>query len=182
MANNNKKLPAASAAKPLPSIKLFYSPDYKTLYETEIREMNLALLNLTDVMLTNYDYKSIDFIPSDSPNIKYDDSGAVVDYSYLEESSTTRHQSSPSVAEKIYGISDGSIDVIRAVLDIKPDSDYKDFLECFGNYKEGGQVITKNLPGYKKDGSPYYDFELTISDYDLVTEFEIYLVEEDDTI
>lgn len=180
--NSLPKLPESSKLKKpkalTPSQVLFYSPDYKATYEEEIQEMNLNLLSLAETALSNYDFQTIDTINETSNTVIYNQDGSVAGFDYADFSSITNHQTGTSISSKTYSISDNTISEIYTALNEKINTVYSNFISKFGHTKNGQTVTTTSFPGYDKNGNPYYDLEINVTDSPGVIRYNIYMVEE----
>lgn len=168
--------------KPVKYPKLWYSPDYKKIYDAEIEQINLMLLETADMMLSNFDYKTIDSLAENhNPMISYqDDATRQIDYAEPVPNVAT-HQTDVFTANKIYEIVSRVIIPIRQGLDESRNTDYQEILYNFGyhNKKDG---FIRYRPYYGSNGTAYYDLSISIPDISVVSKYKIYLIEEDGTI
>lgn len=168
--------------KPVKYPKLWYSPDYKKIYDAEIEQLNLLLLETADMMLSNFDYRTIDSLAENAnPTISsQNDEFRVINYSEPTQN-VAPHQTSPFDANKIYSIVSRSITPLRQALDESRNTDYQSILHSFG-YSNKSNGFLRYRPYYSQNGTAYYDLSINIPDCNIVTGYKIYLIEEDGTI
>lgn len=173
---------APANTKPVKYPKLWYSPDYKKIYDAEIKQINLLLLETADMMLSNFDYTTIDYVPENmNPTISSEnDENRAINYAE-PPADIAPHQTNPFIANKTYEVVDNSLTPLRQNLDETRNSNYRNILSAFGySSKSGG--FNQYRPYYSSNGTAYYDLSINIPDTDIVTGYKIYLIEEDGII
>lgn len=160
--------------------KLWYSDDYKKLYADEIRRISLQLLQMPDLVLSQFDWETIDFVP-DYTGTVIRENGEVIQTTYAEPQETIRSTVNPIIANTIFRIQNNTFaPVIKAVSPLR--SGYTKYLQNFGHHRNRSSEMREYFPGYKANGNPYYDIEIDFEDMPEVNSYTIYLVEEDGII
>ena len=166
-----------SSSKASPGKKLFYSPDYQTIYKKEIDEINLQLLNTAEMVLSNYDYRTIDSVNDSIVSISQNADGEFeIDFNPPEP--TIFGAVSPSISNTIFGISEKVVSIIEGKL-----NNTLSYLSVLINYgkPDATTKLPSGLPTYDKSGKPTYDLYLTgINDSNGVIGYNIYMVKESD--
>lgn len=161
---------------------LFYSQDYKQLYADELKRIELALLNMADLVIARFDWETIDFIPDTSGYVIRSEFG---DPTYIAPAQgvTIYSNTNPSISNTIYKIQNNSIAPMMKIL-TPLRVGYESYLENFGFFSGRGdnRTLKSYFPGYTQNGSPYYDIELEFDDMPEVNSYRIFLVEEDGII
>lgn len=168
---------ASNSAKSVQYPQLFYSPDYQQLFNKEIQEITMELLQTAEVALSSFDYKTINNIQDSSVTVQYDNFGKVLSISNKEDTVLVTPQTDPKIANDIYDMAELVVVPIKNSLQIKPGIEYSTILSNYGYYASGPNVA-KYKPGYRADGSPYYDLEIPVTDPDGVIGYNIYMIEE----
>ena len=168
---------ASNSAKSVQYPQLFYSPDYQQLFNREIQEITMELLQTAEVALSSFDYKTINSIQDSTETVQYDNFGKVLSVSSKEDTILVTPQTDPKIAHDIYDVADLVVIPVKNSLQIKPGTNYSTILANYGRYTSGPN-ITKYKPGYRADGSPYYDLEVPVTDPDGVIGYNIYMIEE----
>lgn len=165
--------------KPIKYPQLFYSPDYQQLFNKEIEEMTLELLQTAELILSTYDYKTIGYLNDNSPILSYDNFGKLVSRTEKDSVQILSHQVNPAVADKTYSILETTISPIKESICVRPNSNYSSLIQNFGHHgTTTGPNIIKYRPGYRPNGDAYYDLELNVTDVDGVIGYNIYMIEE----
>lgn len=167
----------SAAAKPTKYPQLFYSPDYQQLFNKEIQEITMELLQTAEVALSSFDYKTIQSIQDATQTVQYDNFGKVLSISNKDEIQLVTPQTDPSIANDIYDVAELVIIPVKNSLQIKPETAYSTILSNYGYHGSGPNII-KYKPGYRADGIPYYDLEIPVTDPDGVIGYNIYMIEE----
>lgn len=165
--------------KASPGKTLFYSPDYKVLYDEILKETSLELLNTAEMVLANFDFQSIDDIDEVSVAVYQDAEGKF----FVEKSeyqSPISTNINPSIAENTYMINDKVVSQIDDKLNNPKSQVYKDILSLYG--RDNGSSFIKYLPKYDEDGKPFYDLKIQLDDIDIsgVIGYNIFIIEEED--
>lgn len=162
--------------------KLWYSKDYNVLYDTEVKRISLQTLAMPELVLSNYDWETIDYVPDTVGRIIMAN-GEVTSYTYATDKQIIKTSVNPQISEMIYKMQNTSFAPIIQSLDFVR-SGFETYLQNFGHYIKRSQNkgITQYFPGYYQNGEPYYDIEVTFEDIGEVTGYTIYLVEEDGII
>lgn len=164
---------------PAKYVKLWYSADYKATYEGEIQRQALQLLNLPDMVLSNYNWETIDSL-QDSTGTSFYENGEIIYEEYYEPEVKVQSSISPEAANLVYKIQENLVPIHVSLNNFRS-SDY-DILANFGLHRAAKSDITPFFPSYTNAGSPRYDLELEFRDAEEVTGYTIYLVEEDGII
>jgi hypothetical protein len=165
-------------SKASPGKTLFYSPDYKVLYDEVLKDASLTLLNTAEMVLANYDYQTIDTVSENELYVYQDDDGQYF-AEVLEYTDSVVPSVNATTANIIYAIQETTVSDIDDKLNNLLSNVYSDILQYFGKYNSSNEFV-KFRPGYTKDGRAYYDMELPIVDISGVLGYNIYMIEEDD--
>lgn len=176
--NNTKKQTGKSKSKkPTKFPNLFYSPDYQQLFNKEIEEMTMELLQIAEVALSSYDYRTIDFVTDFNPRIEYDNFGQIVSTFARDSFLPYLPQTTVEQANILHDMASLVISPVKDALQLSPETKYSDILKNYGYYGSGADII-QYKPGYRADGTPYYDLEIAVIDPDGVIGYNIYKIEE----
>lgn len=173
-ATNN--ISGSEAITPTKYPQLFYSPDYKQLFNKEIKEITMELLQVAEVALSSFDYRTINSIADFSNKISYDNFGNVLSRSNMYAGPIINQTIDSFLSNSIQQINTLIVSPIKDLLQIKPNKTYSSILENYGYHRSGPDII-KYLPGYKGT-QPYYDLELNVGDIDGVIGYNIHMVQE----
>lgn len=177
--NNNSSDSSTSKSNSSKAVKypeLFYSPDYKQIFNSEIEEISLELLQSAETILTNFNFKTIDSVDESRPVASYDSFGIVTG---LESKEPQDYKNIPDIgqAENLYNISDLVVIPIRNAIEKNPNNTHATVLSNFGYHSSGPDII-QYKPGYLADGTPYYDLEVSPSNISGILGYNIYMIEE----
>jgi hypothetical protein len=164
--------------KAKPENTIFYSPNYKTLYDEFFKEVSLEILNTAEMVLSNFDYQTIDLVDSVSP-ATYQNTDGSFSINFRDVPPTVIASTDSSTANMIYAINDTTVRDIDDKLNNPLSDVYSDVLNYFGKHSSSGTFV-KYLPKYDEDGKPYYDLQIPTVDISGVLGYNIYMVEEDD--
>ena len=166
----------SSSSKPVKYPELFYSPDYKQIFNSEIEEISLELLQSAETILTNFNFKTIDSVSESRPVASYDSFGVITG---LESKEPQEYKNIPDIgqSENMYNISDLVIIPIRNSIEKNPNNTHATILSNFGSHSSGPD-IEQYRPGYLDDGTPYYDLEISPSNIGGILGYNIYMIEE----
>lgn len=170
---------AQGKTTPAKYVKLWYSADYKTLYQNEISRQTLQLLNIPDMVLANYNWETIDSL-QDYSGTSIIENGEVIYEEYYEPEVIVESSISPHKANILYKIQQ-NISPLHASLNNYRSSDIE-ILSNFGFHKAKRSDITPLFPSYTNNGQPRYDLQLEFDDAEEVLGYNIYLIEEDGII
>jgi hypothetical protein len=178
--NNNSsgnQVSGSNSSKPTKYPSLFYSPDYQQLFNKEIKEITMELLQTAESALSSFDYKTIQTLQDSGPLVQYDDFGKIISITPREEKGLVLPQTNPDIANNIFELSELVVSPIKDALQIRPNIAYSSILSNYGYYRSGPDIV-KYKPGYSASGSPYYDLEVSVTDPDSVVLYNIYIIEE----
>lgn len=170
---------ASGKTTPAKYVKVWYSADYKTLYEGEIKRQVLELLNIPDMVLANYDWQTIDSLQDSSGSVFYEN-GEVIYEQYFEPETKVQSSISPQAANLVYKIQENLVPIHVSLNNYR--SEDSTILRNFGFHKSARSEITPLFPSYASNGQPRYDLELEFVDAEEVVGYTVYLVEEDGII
>lgn len=156
---------------------LFYSPDYKELFNKEIEEITLELLETAELVLTNFDYKTIEGIGDYRPSVSYDEFDSITSVELSESDNITVPQTTLEQSDITYNIAATTISPIKYSIQSLPGISYSSILSNYGYHSSGPNNI-KNYAGYRSNGQAYYDLEIPVLDVDGVIGYNIYMIEE----
>lgn len=178
-ASSTKTTTKSSSTKPTRYANLFYSPDYQQLFQKEIEDISLEILETAEMALSSFDYRTIEYIqPANSP-VFYDDFGKMTSITSIIDTPSINSQTVPFFADKAYNINDVVISKIRDSVEIRPDIEYSSILLNYGYHSLSPDIIPYRA-GYRADGSAYYDLEISIPNVGGVVGYNIYMIEEVD--
>lgn len=169
----------SNSTKPIKYPNLFYSPDYQQLFNKEIKEITMELLQTAEVALSSFDYKTINTVADFNPSIQYDNFGNVLSTEQKDEQNFVSSQTDPDKANDAFNLSELVIIPVKNDIQQKPGTSYSSILSSFG-YHSSGPDIVKYRPGYSGSGSPYYDLEVSVTEPDGLVRYNIYIIEEVD--
>lgn len=160
--------------------QLFYSPNYKVMYTALQEQIALEILNTAEMVLSNFDYQSIDLVDQSYSEIIENEDGTF-EYLVAEDIDTVFATASPQTANMIFSINNATITSIDNALNNPLSDTYSDILKWYGRYNSKGE-FTANLPAYDNDGKPRYDLNLSEDSVDIsgVLGYNVYMIEEDD--
>jgi hypothetical protein len=164
---------------PAKYVKVWYSADYKRLYDGEIQKQVLELLNIPDMVLANYDWETIDSLQDSSGSTFYEDNEIIYEQ-YFEPETKIQSSISPQAANLVYKIQDNLVPIHVSLNNYR--SEDSTVLSNFGFHKSARAEITPLFPSYTSNGQPRYDLELEFVDAEEVLGYTVYLVEEDGII
>lgn len=164
---------------PAKYVKLWYSQDYKTVYDNEINKQVLELLNVPDMVLSQYDWETIDSM-SDTNGTVVRENDEVIYTEYQEPEVKIQSTIPPEVANLVYKIQENLSPIHDSLNNYISNAITR--LLNFGFHKAKGADLTAIFPAYRAGGEPRYDFEVDFVDIDGVLGYNIYLVEEDGII
>ena len=170
---------ASGKTTPAKYVKVWYSADYKTLYQGEISRQALELLKLPDMILANYDWETIDSLQDSSGSTFYENNEIIYEQ-YFEPEVKIQSSISPQAANLVYKIQDNLVPVHVSLNNYR--SEDSTILSNFGFHKSSRSEITPLFPSYTSNGQPRYDLELEFIDAEEVIGYTVYLVEEDGII
>jgi hypothetical protein len=156
---------------------LFYSPDYKVLYDKLFADISLDLLNTAEMVLSNFDYQTIDLVDEDS-SIVYQNENGEYEVDFTEYPPNIVGSVDSSTADIIYEINDKTLSVVENELNIKSGEVFESKMKYFGKGTDTGS-FTKYLPSYDENGVPRYDLELPAPDISVVIGYNIFMIQED---
>lgn len=165
-------------SKAKPENTLFYSPNYKTLYDELFNNISLEILNTAEMVLTNFDYQTIDLVDEVSPAL-YQDIDGQFSVDFKDYTTVIVPSTGSSIANMIYAVNDTTISDIDNKLNNPLSDVYADVLVYFGKHNAAGKFV-KYLPKYDADGKPHYDLQIPTTDISGVIGYNIYMIEEDD--
>lgn len=161
--------------------EIIKSEDYQRLYDSEIQSQALELLEIPEMVLSQYDWETIDSLVDKVGNQVYDNQGEVVYFDYQEPEQKVTSVVSPEKANLIYRIQNESFsDVQKALSSYR--STFSGMLDNFGFHKSKNSELIAGFPSYTATGSPRYDLEISFVDVDAVNGYKVYLIEEDGII
>lgn len=154
--------------------EIFSSPDYVKLYDEEIQEITLDLISIAEMVLSNFDYQSIDEVTAYSGlKIQSSDGEFLFDDNSEVDEQSISSSVSAGLANDAFNISNVCIPEINSAIS----NDSSNVITYYGYYPANGNKVA-SMPGYKKDQS-YYDLDIPITDQPGVISYRIYLVSED---
>lgn len=160
-------------------VKLWYSADYQKLYTAEIERQTLEILSLPDMVLSYYNWETIDSLPDSNGTLMLE-GDEVIYQEYQEPEVKIQSTIPPEVANFIYKIQE-QIAPVHDSLNNYISTDAT-ILSNFGYRKSRKSDITPSFPSYTSGGDPRYDIQLEFDDIDGVSGYAVYLVEEDGII
>lgn len=167
-------------SKASPGKTLFYSPDYKVIYDEVLKEASLTLLNTAEMVLANYNYETIDSVNESETFIFQNEDGAF-SIAFDEYVPSVIGSIDPSTSNFMYAINETTISDLDNKLNNPASDVYSDILQYFGKYNSSNTFV-KYLPKYDEDGKPSYDLEIPLVDISGVLGYNIYMIEEDDAV
>jgi hypothetical protein len=153
---------------------LFYSPDYKVLYDKIFSDISLDLLNTAEMVLSNFDYQTIDLVDETSSFV-YQNSEGDYEVDFTEYPPNIVGSVSASTANLIYDISDKVLSYIENELN---SDEYLNSLKYFGKNDSTGSFI-KYTPSYDENGIPKYNLEISVDNSNSVIGYNIFMIQED---
>jgi hypothetical protein len=158
---------------------LFYSPDYKVLYDKLFSDISLDLLNTAEMVLSNFNYQTIDLVDEDSSIVYQNDDGEY-EIDFTEYPSNIIGSVDSSTANFIYAINETTLSDIEDKLNVKGLEKFEQKMQYFGRGTDTGS-FTKYLPFYDENGVPRYDLEMPVVDISGVIGYNIFMIQEDGT-
>jgi hypothetical protein len=160
-------------------IKVWHSEDYKVTYENEVLRQALDILNLPDLVLSQYDWQTIDSLADSNGSSVYEN-GEVIYEQYQEPEVKVQSTIPPEVANLVYKVQENISPIHDSLNNFI--SDDVTILSNFGFHKTTRADFTALYPSYRNNGEPRYDLEVEFLDVDGVAGYTFYLVEEDGII
>jgi hypothetical protein len=158
---------------------LFYSPDYKVLYDKLFSDISLDLLNTAEMVLSNFNYQTIDLVDEDSSLI-YQNNNGEYEIDFTEYPSNIIGSVDSPTANFIYAINETTLSDIEDKLNVKSSEKFEQKMQYFGRGTDTGS-FTKYLPFYDENGVPRYDLEMPVVDISGVIGYNIFMIQEDGT-
>ena len=158
---------------------LFYSPDYKVLYDKLFSDISLDLLNTAEMVLSNFNYQTIDLVDEDS-SVVYQNQNGEYEVEFTKYPENIIGSVDSPTANFIYAINETALSDIENKLNVKSSEKFEQKMQYFGRGTDTGS-FTKYLPFYDENGVPRYDLEMPVVDISGVIGYNIFMIQEDGT-